>query len=73
MSQGTKFVIKLGAELAMQLRALSLASISRLSPSKRTNCSVTFDPPVRKGGRGPGRSHHVMLAASVIGAARDCL
>ena len=33
---------------------LSVASISRLSPSTRTNCSVTFDPPVRKGGRGPG-------------------
>ena len=24
---------------------LYVASISRLSPSKRTNCSVTFDPP----------------------------
>ena len=26
-------------------RGAMLASISRLSPSKRTNCSVTFDPP----------------------------
>ena len=26
-----------------------LASISRLSPSTCTNCSVTFDPPVKEG------------------------
>ena len=49
-----------------------LASISRLSPSKRTNCSVTFDPPVRKGGRGPGRSHHVMLAARDVASCSAC-
>ena len=29
-----------------------LASISKLSPSTRTNCSVTFDP--RKGKEGEG-------------------
>ena len=51
---------------------IHLASISRLSPSKRTNCSVTFDPPVRKGGRGPGRSHHVMLAARDVASCSAC-
>ena len=51
-----------------------VASVSRLSPSKRTNCSVTFDPPVRKGGRarGPGRSHHVMLAARDVASYSAC-
>ena len=55
-----------------------LASISRLSPSSRTNCSVTFDPPLSKGAAG-GRArssisrarHHVMLSASVIATVYD--
>ena len=39
-------VVKIGVLLLVDFGThFSLASISRLSPSKHTNCSVTFDPP----------------------------
>ena len=40
------------------------ASLDFQALSPRVQIVASFD--VRKGGRGPGRSHHVMLAARVL-------
>ena len=46
-----------------------IASISRLSPSKRTNCSVIFDP--RKGNEGEGLDD-LMLPALDVASCSAC-